>query len=108
MFHDIDIVDVMKLHGNVEMLKENVSPRGMCRLHDTKSRAREDQLIVSVGQIIAFHKIAQIVNQAKVHAAEHQDVFSRGRIGATLGRSAMNFHGKLPQQNATKQFVGPG
>jgi hypothetical protein len=92
VLHDINVMDIVKLDGNIQMLKKDFSPRHMSRLHHSQGGSGENQLIVAVDQIIAFHKLTEVVNQPQVHTTEHQHVFSRWWIGTTLRASTMNFH----------------
>ncbi len=92
MFHDVNVLDLVEHHGDVEVLKEYIEPRFMIFLNDTQRGAGEYELIVSIGKIIAFHEGNDIIDQAEIHAAEQQYILARGRVGAVLGCVAMDFH----------------
>ncbi len=95
VFHDVDVVNIVKLDRNVQMLKKDFSPGNMSGLHDPQGGSRKNKLVVAVDKIIAFHKLAKVVNQPQVHATEHQHVFSRRGVRATFRASTMNFHVQL-------------
>jgi hypothetical protein len=79
------------------MLKKHFSPRDMSRLHDPQGGARKNELVVAIDKIIAFHKLAKVINQPQVHAAQHQHVFSRWWIRATFWSATVNFHVRLSE-----------
>ena len=95
VFHDINIMNIVKLDRDVQMLKKHFSPRDMSRLHDTQGGSRKNQLVVAIDKIIAFHKLAKVVNQPQVHTTQHEYVFPRRWIGTTFRASTMNFHVQL-------------
>jgi hypothetical protein len=95
VFHDVNIMNIVKLDRDIQMLKKHFSPRDMSRLHDPQGGSGKNELVVAIDKIIALHKLAKVVNQPQVHATQHQHVFSRSWIGATFRTSTMNFHVQL-------------
>ena len=84
MFHNVHIADFMQLYGDVKVLKEDVSPGGMSRLHHAQRSSCEYKLIVAVRQIVALHEFANIVDQSEIHATEQQHIFPRCGVRTTF------------------------
>ena len=88
MLHDVHVANVVQLHSDIKVLKENVPPCGMSRLHHTKRSSCEHELIIAVLQIVAFHECASVIDQPQIHATEQQYVFPRCGIWASLNLTA--------------------
>ncbi len=92
MLHDVHVANVVQLHGDIRVLKEDVPPGGMAWLHHAQGSSCEHELIVAVLQIVAVHEFANIIDQSEIHTTEQQHVFPRCRVGTTFGKAAVDFY----------------
>lgn len=92
MFHDVDISNFVKLHSDIEMLEEDVTPRRVSWLHDTQSRPCEDKLVVTIREVVTLHEIADVIKKAQIHAAEQEHIAAGSRVWTTFRKATMDFH----------------
>ena len=56
MFHDVDVLDLMQLHRDIQVLEEYVVPGFVILLNNTQGLSGKNKLIVAIRKVVPLHK----------------------------------------------------